>query len=258
MQLELKDALLWVLGSFAFAVIATNGTRLAMRIRWRGRAASSGDTWGSLRPLVWLLTALFLFLPPIAAWRTGALSPYLMGLSELDWVDTLVSSGGLALVCGGIIVFGWLIYRHNLPARPRALRPAQPWLAPVDAALLQWHWAFYRAGAIGWLVLAAELKSTGPTRFLAPFAEQPLYWGSWLGMILVAVEWGLNPFAREALIGSRHSADHAPAAELTVIRMALAVSTTALFVVTRNFWLALVCHVVVETAIVAFLPARDQ
>jgi hypothetical protein len=258
MQLGSKDPLFWVLGSLALAVIATNVTRLAMRTRWWGRAASSGDTWGRLRPLVWLLTALFLFLPPIAAWRDGALSPYLMGLSELDWVDTLVTSGGLAVVCGGIIVFGWLIYRHKLPVRPRARLSGQPWLAPVNAALLQWHWAFYRAGVIGWLVLAAERKSTGSAAFLAPFVEQPLYWGSWLGMILVAVEWGLNPFAREALIGSRHSADHAPAAELTVIRMALAVSTTALFVVTRNFWLALVCHVVVETAIVAFLPARDQ
>jgi len=258
MQLGLNDPLLWVLGSLALSVIATNGARLAMRTRWRGRAASSGDTWGSLRPLVWLLTALFLFLPPIAAWRAGALSPYLMGLSELDWVDALVSSGGLALVCGGIIVFGWLIYRHKLPARPGARPSGQPWLAPVDAALLQWHWAFYRAGVIGWLVLAAERKSMGPAGLLAPLVEQPLYWGSWLGMILVAVEWGLNPFTRETLIGSRHNADCAPAAELTVIRMALAVTTTALFVLTRNFWLVLVCHVVVETAIVAFLPAPDR
>jgi len=258
MQLGLKDPLLWVLGSLALSVIATNGARMAMRTRWRKRAASSPDPWGSLRPLVWLLTALFLFLPPIAAWRAGALSPLLMGLSELDWVAALVSSGGLALVCGGIIVFGWLIYRHKLPARPRAHPTGRPWLAPVDAALLQWHWAFYRAGVIGWLVLAAEGENMGPAGLPALLAEQPLYWGSWLGMILVAVEWGLNPFAREALIGSRHNADCAPAAELTVIRMALAVTTTALFVLTRNFWLVLGCQVVVETAIVAFLPAPDR
>ena len=258
MQLGLKDPLVWVLGSFAFAVIVTNVTRLAMRTRWRGRASSPGGAWGSLKPLVWLLTALFLFLPPIAAWRAGALSPYLMGLSELNWVDTLISGGGLALVSGGIIVFAWLIYRHRLPARPRASGGGQRWMAPVDAALLQWHWAFYRAGVIGSLILAAEMEGTGPAAFLAPLVERPLYWGSWLGMVLVAVEWALNPFARKALMGSRHSPDHAPAAELTVIRMALAVTTTALFVLTRNFWLGLVCHVVVETAIVAFLPVPDQ
>jgi hypothetical protein len=258
MQLESENPLLWVLGSLALAVIATNVTRLAVRTRWQGRASSPGGTWGSLQPLVWLLTALFLFLPPIAAWRAGALSPYLMGLSELNWPDTLISSGGLALVSGGIIVFGWLMYRHRLPARARASGGSQPWLAPVDAALLQWHWAFYRAGVIGSLVLAAEMEGTRPAAFLAPLVEQPLYWGSWLGMILVALEWALNPFAREALIGSRRNPDHAPAAELTVIRMALAVTTTSLFILTRNFWLGLVCHVVVETAVVAFLPAPAE
>jgi hypothetical protein len=74
-------------------------------------------------------------------------------------------------------------------------------------------------------------------------------------MVLVALEWALNPFARRALFASRDNPDYAPAAERTVIRMVLAVTTTALFILTRNFWLPLVCHVIVETAIIAFLPA---
>ena len=37
--------------------------------------------------------------------------------------------------------------------------------------------------------------------------------------------------------------------EIALLRLALAVATTALFVLTSNFWLPLICSVVVETAI---------
>jgi hypothetical protein len=256
MQVGLTDPLLWVLGSLAMAAIVTNIVWQAVRAARRGRTPPPGGGWGSLEPLIWLLTALFLFLPPILAWRAGALSPYLMGLSQLDWLDALVSGGVLAAAICGIIIFGWLVYRHKLPPRLRQDGSFQPWLAPVDAALLQWHWAFYRAGVIGWLTLASEMKGAGPGPFLAHVMEQPIYWGSWLGMVLVAAEWALNPFARRVLVGSRDHAVYAPAAERTVVRMALAVATTALFILTRNFWLPLACHVIVETAIISFLPAR--
>jgi hypothetical protein len=253
MQVALTNPLLWVLGSLALAVIATNVAWLIRRAAWRRPPAKDGVGAG-LEPLIWLLTALYLFLPPIGALWAGALSPYLMGLTETDWVNSLVSGGVLAAASGGIIVFGWLVYRHRLPVRPREGSAIRWWLAPVDAALLQWHWAFYRAGVIGWLALVLKMESPAPEALLALVGEQPLYWGSWLGMVLVAVEWALNPFARSALAGSSNSPANAPSAERTVIRMALAVVTTALFVLTRNFWLSLACHVIVETAIVCFLP----
>jgi hypothetical protein len=254
MQLALTDPLLWVLGSLVLAVVATNVAWLARRAARGGHALTLDSVWAGLEPLIWLLTALYLFLLPIGALWAGALSPYLMGLSETDWVNALVSGGFLAASSGAVIVFGWLVYRHKLPARPRTGSSVRPWLAPIDAALLQWHWAFYRAGVIGWLALVIKMENSVPEAFLALVREQPLYWGSWLGMILVAVEWALNPFARRALFGSQDSPEYAPAAERTVLRMALAVVTTALFVLTRNFWLSLACHVIVETAIVAFMP----
>ena len=255
MQLDLTNPLLWVLGSLALAAIVSNAGWLVLGARWRAHASAPAGAWGVLAPLIWLLSALFLFLPPIGAWRAGTLSPYLMGLSRLDWLGALVSGGVTAAAICGIIVFGWLVYRHKLPARRNREDSLQPWLAPVDAALLQWHWAFYRAGVIGWVMLVSEMKGGGPGSFLTHVLEQPLYWGSWLGMVLVALEWLLNPFARRALFASQANADYAPAAERTVIRMALAVATTALFILTRNFWLPLACHVIVETAIVSFLPA---
>jgi hypothetical protein len=255
MQLGLTNPLLWVLGSLALAAIVTNLAWLASPGRPRKDSPSQSSVWESLEPLAWLAWALFLFLIPVAAWWAGALSPYLMGLSELDWAGALVSGGLLAATIVGITIFGWLVYRHTLPARARAGGQLRPWLAPIDSALLQWHWAFYRAGVIGWLTLAAHANTAGPVAFLAPFTKQPLYWGSWLGMILVLVEWALNPASRRSLSYARRDPAYAPAAERTVIRMGLAVATTALFILTRNFWLLLICHVIVETAVFAFLPA---
>jgi hypothetical protein len=256
MQLDLTNPLLWVLGSLALAAIVTNLAWLASPARRRGDSLAPGSTWGGLEPLAWLAWALFLFLTPVAAWWAGALSPYLMGLSELDWVGTLASGGLLAAAIIGITIFGWLMYRHNLPARARAGGQLHPWLAPVDAALLQWHWAFYRAGVIGWLTLVTHANTAGQVTILAPLMKQPLYWGSWLGMLLVVVEWAINPFARRTLVAARNNAAYASAAERTVIRMGLAVATTALFILTRNFWLLLLCHVIVETAVFAFLPVH--
>jgi hypothetical protein len=257
MEAELTNPLLWVFGSLALAAVVTNLAWLAVRGRRPARDRPSASRWTILEPVIWLLWALFLFVPPIAAWWAGALSPYLMGLSELDWIGTMTSGGLIAAAIVGIMIFGWLIYRHSQPRRPRQRGQVHSWLAPVEAALLQWHWAFYRAGAIGGLILAARATTNSPVPLVAAVLREPFYWGSWIGLVLVAVEWALDPFARGTLAAARENRTHAPAAERTVIRMALAVTTTALFVLTRNFWLPLVCHVIVETAVTAFLTVPD-
>ena len=120
--------------------------------------------------------------------------------------------------------------------------------APVDAALLQWHWAFYRALAIALLpIVAGALPSS---EILLPLGSNwqtaPLYWGSWLGLALIALEWALNPLRRAGLRrpGQRETA---------LLRIALAIATTALFTVTPNFWLLLICHLAVETVIAGWL-----
>jgi hypothetical protein len=92
MEAELTNPLLWVIGSLALAAVTTNLAWLAVR----GRRPADDSRWSVLEPVTWLLWALFLFLPPIAAWWAGALSPYLMGLSELDWIDTMASGGLIA------------------------------------------------------------------------------------------------------------------------------------------------------------------
>jgi hypothetical protein len=120
--------------------------------------------------------------------------------------------------------------------------------APLDAALAQWHWTFYRAAVAGWLMIPLGLPSAPALdRLLAGLQAEPLYWGAWLGLTLAGVEWLLNPFARARLQrpGER---------EASFRRAALAVATTGLFVLTRNFWLCLAVHAVVETLAAAWFP----
>jgi hypothetical protein len=205
-----------------------------------------------LSALAWLIVSLFFLLPPPAAWRFGALSPRLMGLTGIGWVASLRAGALLMFMIIGLLLFGWLVYRRSLAGergRTRVERAGAMLRAPVDAALLQWHWAFYRALAIALLPIVAG--TLAHSNILQPIGSQlmeaPLYWGSWLGLALIALEWALNPFARAGLRrpGQRETA---------LLRVVLAIATTALFTVTPNFWLLLIAHLAVETVIAGWLP----
>jgi hypothetical protein len=243
-RLDLTNPGLWLVASLMAVILATNVGWLLLRTRPGTKLARVPV----LAPFGWLITALFLLLLPVAAWEHGALSPYLMGVSELDWIQSLAAGGILAVLIVGVTLFGWLTYRHT----PLAISLSQlawpsAWRTPLDAALLQWHWAFYRTATIGWLA-SGPVAATSTLRGLSA-PEQAFYWGSWLGLLLVGLEWALNPFARRALRSPGSG-------ELTLLRVALAVATTALFILTRNFWLALACHVTVETVIVGWFRPR--
>ncbi len=220
----------WLLGSFAAAIVAANLAWLAAhRLR---RPIPPG--W---QITAWLAAAFFCILPPLLAWQARALSPFHLGLNGLDWIPNLLTGGPTAGLMIALFVTGWLVFRRTLPPATLAVSTGLEHLgitlrALLDAFLWQWHWAFYRAAAIGWL-------ATWPV-------ADSLYWGAWLGLLCVAAEWVLNPFARAAL--------RDPQAQLAALRqVALALATTALFALTRNLWLCLICHVLAETIIVGWL-----
>ena len=252
-SLDPHNPAFWLFASLLVAIVATNLTWLALGlILKRSGKRRTGPAGSLLAAPAWLLVSLFFLLPPPAAWRFGALSPRLMGLDGIDWVESLRAGTPLACLIAGLLIFGWLVYRHSLSGdrgRTRAGRVGATLRAPIDAALLQWHWAFYRALAIALLPLVAGALAS--TEILLPvgrqLAEAQLYWGSWLGLALIALEWALNPFARAALRrpGQR---------EIALLRIALAVVTTALFTLAPNFWLLLICHLAVETVIAGWLP----
>jgi hypothetical protein len=259
--LDPANPLAWLLVSVTIAVVGSNAAWLLMGRR--GRDALTEFQAGAFAALIWLLTALFLLIPPLLAWQAGVLSPYYLGVTEPQWLVAASVGAPVAAVIIGLFLFGWLVYRRNAtPGADESVRAGQhDTLArtlravrtPLDATLCQWHWAFYRSLMIGWLALPSP--DGWPIPALAGVFEslqsQPFYWGSWLGMAWIALEWALNPFARASLrsAGTR---------EASLRGIALAFATTALFILTRNFWLCLACHVVVETAIAALFPLRTE
>ncbi len=241
--LDLHSPFTWLAGSVAAAVIVTNLAYLVGRRTADQRAPG----W---QIAAWLVTALFFVLLPLAAWQKGVLSPFYLGIGSLDWVSSLMLGAPVAAIITAIILAGWLAHRRMLP-RPRDVHAADKVIAvlraPLEAALLQWHWAFYRALAVGWVAAWPALASPpGAPLTLDPTTE-PLYWGSWLGLLSAGVEWLLNPFARAGwrAAGSREAA---------LRQAALAVATTGLFVATRHLWLCLACHMAVEIVIAVWLP----
>ena len=242
----------WLIASFLAIVVATNLTWLA--IRHRPRLAEFRH--GPLAPLGWLVLALFYLLPPYLGMREGILSPYSLGLSEINWPATLSDGMALSGIIVGGVVFGWLTYRRSLPEGPLPSGMARliPALrAPVEAMLHQWHWTFYRAAMAEWLVLK-PLSARGVPALASvsdAFQGEPLYWGACLGLGVVCLEIGLDPFSRATL--HRSGDGHA-----VIRRVALAVATTGLFVITRNLWLCLIVHVAVETLVTGWFPLPIQ
>lgn len=237
--LDLHQPLAWLAGCVALAVVATNAA-------WQiaHQAAQSRRAGANLSALAWLMVSLFWLLPPLIAWRVGALSLSFMGIAEIDWVQSLASGAPLMTVVTGLILFGWLVYRRTAPRQTGAAgwptdRIGRTGRALLDAALLGWHWAFYRAAAIGWL--AGQPDAAAGQSLLA------LYWGSWLGLACVGLEWVLNPFARAGLrVPGRQ--------EAALRRIALALAVTAIFVLSRNLWLCLAGQILIEIAIAGWFP----
>ena len=265
MQIDIMNAGWWLVGSAAAAIVMTNIVWLLKSLK---PLAALAQYW-PIRLAAWSLSALFYIVPPLAALRLGQLSPYWLGIGEIDWLSGLTTGGLLTGVVTALALFGWLVYRRGMRAVLTAAnnggsdeaapshKPGRPaidvlrWRSLADAALVQWHLAFYRALAIGWL---AGLMSAPPLwpEPIGIWAQQvsrdPFYWGCWLGLCAAGLEWGLNPFGRASLRDSDEVAGRA-------IRQAiLACATTALFVLTRNFWLCLASQVVIEGAIAIWFP----
>lgn len=244
----------WLLISTGLAIVATN---LAWFVALRSQRARS--IGGQI--VAWLGSALFCMLPPLLAWQAGVLSPFYLGLSGLDWISSLMSGAPVIALVVAVLLIGWLVYRRtlrrseDLSSRRVSDLPGAGWgeqrfvtalRAPLDAALCQLHWAFYRALAISWIATWAPAGQRLSRMLNINQSTDVLYWGSWLGLLFVAAEWALNPFARAAL-----RRPHAQ--ERAARQVALAIATTALFALTRNLWLCLTCHVVVETLIAGWL-----
>lgn len=217
--------LFWALGS---ALVYS----LAAHLRWLVRARSfvrslPARTLSEAGRFLFFLGVPYLVL---GGWPRqpyqGLLSPQELGLVGLSptwpvtrWLEAAGTGVGIGFVALIVLGVAWRRANRALdgPALPFSPRPA--WLLLVDILYLEVHWAFYRAA------LGGALDSA--------------YGGIFLGLGLVYLEWGLDPFwrrgwRRRTLVAGRW------------LRAALALVTTVLFLLTRNLWVCLAVHCLLE------------
>jgi len=157
---------------------------------------------------------------------SGLLSRQDLGLAGFEpawpairWLGAVGAGLGLGVAAGLILLLAWL--HANRPAGAGRLRfPPRPWWALLlDGLYLQVHWAFYRGA-------------------LAVVLDDP-HTAAFLGLGLITLEWGLNPFWREGW--------RAPlGAGRRWLRAALALVTAVIFLLTRNLWVCLGVHWLLE------------
>ena len=236
---------LWLGGSLLLAVVWAN-------LAWFFRRPRDGAVGGFVAELVdWrfspgllqVLRLLYYVGVPFAAllWGQDAVVRRLLGLQSLelpagpsasavgqagvpvaanwlDWARDLGWAAGLGLGTWAFLALGWWAYRRAVAGAgdPGGLSVPEGsgWVFLREAACHEVHWAFYRN---------------------APILAVGGYWGIWLGLGLVGLEAVLNPAWRAGLADPER-------VPRQLLRLALAVISGVLFLLTENLWLALAVH----------------
>lgn len=213
----------WVLGSVLAYVLATGVLWLLKSIELR--RSLSGRWLEQVGRFLFFLGIPYLAL---GGWPRrpfhGLLSLEDMGLVGLSqrwpvtrWLEATGTGLALGFFALLILILAWMI-----AGRGRLCFPPRPWWALlVDVIYLEVHWSFYRGA------LAVVLGD--------PYA------GVFLGLGLVYVEWGLNPFWREGWRSKSLAAGR-------WLRAAMALVVALIFLLTRNFWVCLLVHGLIEPA----------
>lgn len=217
--------LYWMLGSVLAYALATNALWLA-----RSRKLILPG-WSE-----WLIQAarfaFFLGVPYLAlgGWPlppfSELLSPGYMGLVGIGgrwpptrWVGALGTGVGFGLSSLLILLLAWSSANRAREGVRLRFPPRPWWMIFIGVLYLEVHWAFYRGA------LAVALDD--------------LYTGAFLGLVLILLEWALNPFWRSGW----RSGDRAASQWL---HAALALVVAVLYLFTQNLWVCLGVHLAVE------------
>jgi hypothetical protein len=150
----------------------------------------------------------------------------LVGLSEHWPVARWLEAAGIGLGWGGLalvlLALAWVSANRRDGCTWVVFSPSRWWTVLVGVLYLEVHWAFYR----GALVVMLD----------------DLYVAAFLGWVLVYLEWSLDPFWRQGWRLESRAAQR-------WLHAALALVTTVLFLLTRNLWVCLVVHVMIEFSI---------
>ena len=136
----------------------------------------------------------------------------------LEWAHDVGWAAALSFGVCALLTLGWWVYRRALNAIGEGSAVAgassSGWVLLREAAYHEVHWAFYRN---------------------APILAVGAYWGTWIGLGLAVLEAALNPAWRNDLSDPQR----APG---LLMRGALGVASTLLYLQTQNLWLALITH----------------
>lgn len=244
------NAWLWLGGSLLLAVFWSN---LAWLFSPWVEAERSRADFGSLAERIVVTVATWRFAPacfqgfrllyyvglPFAAlfWGHDAIVGRLLGPQPFilpengqrsatvsaNWFDWLQDFGwtlGLGLGLLGLFLLTRWARRRALIGSEDEGRGEQTssWETIREAAYHEIHWAFYRN---------------------APIVTFGLYWGIWVGLLLVALEALANPVWRRGLSAPERASKQ-------LLRATLAVVSSVLFLQTQNLWLSIVLHSMVS------------
>lgn len=197
--------------------------------------------WRFAPQLHQLLRLLYYVALPFAAlvWG-GALSERTLGLSVdssgpwLDWAGDLGHAAALGLGTWGVLALSWLAHRRAVGRVEWPETVDAPAAIHVREAIYhEVHWAFYRS---------------------VPALTWGAYWGTWAGLAIVCLEALANPAWRRGMADPRKAPPQ-------LVRAALAVLSSLLFLSTENLWLALVLHGATSWSLAKLartLPAAPQ
>ncbi len=175
---------------------------------------------GTIRVVRWITL-------PYLGLLLGELSPRAMGISYIDW--SLGLRIGLVVLVGMSVLLAivrtWLHNEKSPPPGGRSPGPF-PLITWIESGAQEFHWCFLRGAALELLI---SLPAAG---------QPPQYWSTWLGAA----------FALPGVIlHSRQSSDRLATA-------AILLSTTSLFLYTRNFWLSWLLHAGIRAVIQSRQP----
>jgi hypothetical protein len=222
------DRWLWLGGSVLVALVTTWTTWFLRRQAWAERLTLSPF----FPPLLQLARFLYYIGGPFAAlfWGQDAIVERLFGLSPLPslfgpplpleerwrlWMDGVHGLGWAVFL--GAAAWATLVVIWRAAGRRSDGNIRLPLSTPAalrESAFQETHWMFYR---------------NGPSVILGT------YWGTWVGLGVIALEALLNPWWWAAL----REPEKRP---LPLIRASMAVLSTAFYLQAPNLWLSILLH----------------
>ncbi len=185
----------------------------------------------------------FALVIPYLAWGGWPRRPYqgllsledmgIVGLSErwplTRWLEAAGIGLGLGVLALVLLILAWAGANRRDGSTRLLFAPSHWWAVLVSVLYLQVHWAFYRGA------LAVILDD--------------MYAGMFLGLGLVYLEWSLSPFWRKSWRTASRAAE-------SWLRASLALVIALLFFLSRNLWICLGVHLLIESSM--RLLGREQ